>query len=147
MKTFSTQQPVPAAMITAATMANNIQPVLFTTQYGYSDTNKTVREDVPLKWVIRGLRVTTVRDWNISQAQITLTTSIPSRTDTLPPLPNLKKYRGGNYPYLSKDDEIRIYAGYIDSHNTPLCVEMLDERVLGGSTTLISPYALYSGGS
>jgi len=117
-------------MITAATMANNIQPVLFTTQYGYSDTNKTVREDVPLKWVIRGLRVTTVRDWNISQAQITLTTSIPSRTDTLPPLPNLKKYRGGNYPYLSKDDEIRIYAGYIDSHSTPLCVEMLDERAM-----------------
>ena len=128
MKTFSTQQPVPAAMITAATMDTNIQPVLFTTQYGYSDKDKSVREDVPLKWVIRGFRVTIVRDWNISQAQITLTTSIPSRTDRLPPLPNLFKYRKGNYPYLSKDDEIRIYAGYIDAHDTPLCVEMLDER-------------------
>lgn len=128
MKTFSTQQPVPAAMITAATMDNNIQPVLFTTQYGYRDTDTSVREDVPLKWVIRNLRVTLVRDWNIAQAQVTLTTSIPSRTDKLPPLPNLSKYRGGNYPYLSKDDEIRIYAGYIDAHDTPLCVDMLDER-------------------
>ena len=128
MKTFSTHQPVPAAMITAATMDTHIQPVLFTTQYGYRDTDKSVREDIPLKWVIRNLRVTLVRDWNIAQAQVTLTTSIPSRTDKLPPLPNLSKYRKGNYPYLSKDDEIRIYAGYIDAHDTPLCVEMLDER-------------------
>jgi hypothetical protein len=128
MKTFSSQQPVPAAVVTAATMDTNIQPVLFSTQYGYRDKDTSVREDVPLKWVIRSLRVTLVRDWNICQAQITLTTSIPSRGDRLPPLPNLYKYRKGNYPYLSKDDEIRIYAGYIDSHTTPICVEMLDER-------------------
>lgn len=128
MKTYSSHQQVPAAVITAATMDTNIQPVLFTTQYGYSDKDTSVREDVPLKWVIRSLRVTLVRDWNISQAQVTLTTSIPSRTDLLPDLPNLFKYRKGNYPFLSKDDEIRIYMGYIDSHSTPICVEMLDER-------------------
>jgi hypothetical protein len=143
-KYYSDQTRLPAAAITYAGMNNAIQPILFTTQYGYKDnfwdmdrlsklypksdwTNIDSMIDRPLCWVIKSVKVTTVRDWSVSTAQIILTINLPEVSDRVPNLPDLSSYRGGNYPYLTYEDEIRIYAGWIDGPTTPICADLLDQ--------------------
>ena len=134
MKQYSTQCSVPAAAITYAGSMSGNQPILFTTQYGHTDTGvgpDGKKDDKyanrPLEWAINYIKVTLVRDWSSSIANIMLTSSIPSNTCDCPPLPNLSKIRGGNYPYLTVEDEIRIYMGFIGAVGQPITADMLDE--------------------
>ena len=150
MRTFHVEEPFPAACVTLATSETNRQEILFQTRYdvqGYNliqkdlnDTNsyeteaekleeiKTgVSQCSTLKWAIRNLTVSLFRDWSVSRARIVLTCNLPNINAPIPNLPDVSDFRGGLYPYLTVDDEIRIYAGYIDSPLTPITTDMLDE--------------------
>lgn len=128
MRYFTPKESIPAAAITYSGMGA-IQPILFTTQKGYTDSSNAANmEGRELTWTIRSIKVTLVRDWSTSVAQIVLTTDLPHANQRVPSLPDISAYRGGNYPYLTYEDEIRIYAGWIDSPSTPICAEMLDEH-------------------
>jgi hypothetical protein len=134
MKQYNPNCSVPAAAITYAGGLTGNQPILFTTQYGHVDTGvgpSGTKEDKyadrPLEWAINYIKVTIVRDWSSSIANIMLTSSIPSNLCDCPPLPNLSKIRGGNYPYLTVEDEIRIYMGFIGAVGQPITADMLDE--------------------
>ncbi len=130
MKTYSTEAATPAAAITLATGNSNTQPILFTNHFGDKGTyenSEGVTKDVELKWVIKDITVTLTRDWDISQAQIVLTCELPDKSMREPPLPDVSIYRGGDNPYLGKEDEIRIYAGYVESSTTPITADLLDE--------------------
>jgi len=130
MKTYSTEAATPAAAITLATGNSNTQPILFTNHFGDKGTYENSEgktKDVELKWVIKDITVTLTRDWDISQAQIVLTCELPDKSMREPPLPDVSIYRGGDNPYLGKEDEIRIYAGYVESSTTPITADLLDE--------------------
>ena len=130
MKTYSIEAATPAAAITLATGNSNTQPILFTNHFGDKGTYENSEgktKDVELKWVIKDITVTLTRDWNISQAQIVLTCELPDKSMREPPLPDVSIYRGGDNPYLGKEDEIRIYAGYVESSTTPITADLLDE--------------------
>lgn len=130
MKTYSTEAATPAAAITLATGNSNTQPILFTNHFGDKGTyenSEGVKKDVELKWVIKDITVTLTRDWGMSQAQIVLTCELPDKSMREPPLPYVYDYRGGDNPYLGKEDEIRIYAGYVESSITPITADLLDE--------------------
>lgn len=139
MKIYSPEAPTPAAAITLATGNSNTQPILFTNHFGdntlpykniYIDENGNSQEKTSkseLKWVIKDITVTLVRDWDISQAQIVLTCEIPDKSMREPPLPDVSIFRGGDNPYLGKEDEIRIYAGYVESSTFPITADLLDE--------------------
>lgn len=129
---WTSQANVPAAAITLATGSSNNQPILFTTQYGHSGewvaSNSTEGpQQTKLEWTIKSVNVTLVRDWNTSQAMIVLTCNLPNLDDDIPPLPDVSAFRGGNYPYLWCEDEIRIYMGYLDSLATPITADLLDD--------------------
>lgn len=124
MKYYTPEEPVPAAAITIVGK-DSVQPILFTTQTGYGRC-----EDGgigSLNWLISQVKVTLVRDWNTSIANITLTVPIPNTDGCIPLLPDVSSIRGGNYPYLTYEDEIRIYAGWIPSYDTPITSDLLDE--------------------
>lgn len=134
MKHYTIEEPIPAAAITYAGNLSPYQPILFTTQFGYIDKGlcKENKENDPFKgrplvWTISYLKITLVRDWSTSIASIVLSSSLPNEC-SVPRLPNLGKIRGGNNPYLTFEDEIRIYMGYIDNVNTPITADMLDEH-------------------
>jgi hypothetical protein len=130
MKTYSIEAATPAAAITLATGNSNTQPILFTNHFGDKGTYENSEgktKDVELKWVIKDITVTLTRDWDISQAQIVLTCELPDKSMREPPLPDVSIYRGGDNPYLGKEDEIRIYAGYVESSTTPITADLLDE--------------------
>ena len=130
MKTYSTEAATPAAAITLATGNSNTQPILFTNHFGDKGTYENSEwktKNVELKWVIKDITVTLTRDWDISQAQIVLTCELPDKSMREPPLPDVSIYRGGDNPYLGKEDEIRIYAGYVESSTTPITADLLDE--------------------
>ena len=131
MKIYSPEINTPAAAITLATGACNTQPILFTNHFGdtgtYDGCDDSRNQQVTLKWVIRDIDVTLTRDWGTSQAMISLTCELPDGSLFLPPLPDVSKYRGGDYPYLCEEDEIRIYAGYVESTRTPITADLLDE--------------------
>lgn len=130
MRYFTHKESIPAAAVTYSGMGA-IQPILFTTQRGYTDSSDAAGlQGRELVWSIRSVKVTIVRDWNTSVAQIVLTTELPQANQKVPSLPDISSYRGGNYPYLTYEDEIRIYAGWIDSPSTPICAEMLDQYPL-----------------
>lgn len=125
MRYFTTKESIPAAAVTYAG-AGATQPILFTTQRGYTDSTQSNTER-KLIWSIRSIKVTLVRDWSTSVAQIVLTVPLPNTNERVPHLPDISYLRGGNHPYLTYEDEIRIYAGWIDSPSTPICADMLDE--------------------
>jgi len=150
MRTYTTQEPYPAAVVTLATPESNRQEVLFQTRYdvqGFNllrqaaeesqgfETEFNKREKIErgvakcntLEWAIKNLTVSLFRDWSISRARIVLTCNLTSHNAPIPRLPDVSKFRGGDYPYLTADDEIRIYTGYVDSPTTPITVDMLDE--------------------
>jgi hypothetical protein len=130
MKTYSIEAATPAAAITLATGNSNTQPILFTNHFGDKGTYENSEgktKNVELKWVIKDITVTLTRDWDISQAQIVLTCELPDKSMREPPLPDVSIYRGGDNPYLGKEDEIRIYAGYVESSTTPITADLLDE--------------------
>lgn len=139
MKTYSPEAATPAAAITLATGNSNTQPILFTNHFGdntlpYENTyinkdgkTETLTSKSELKWVIRDITVTLTRDWDMSQAQIILTCELPDKSMREPPLPDVFIFRGGDNPYLGKEDEIRIYAGYVESSTTPITADLLDE--------------------
>ena len=130
MKTYSPEAFTPAAAITLATANSNIQPILFTNHFGdkgtYENEDKKTQE-VELKWVIKDITVTLTRDWGTSAAVIVLTCELPDNAMFPPQLPDVHLYRGGKYPYLCEEDEIRIYAGYVESSTTPITADLLDE--------------------
>ena len=130
MKTYSIEAATPAAAITLATGNSNTQSILFTNHFrdkGTYENSEGKTKDVELKWVIKDITVTLTRDWDISQAQIVLTCELPDKSMREPPLPDVSIYRGGDNPYLGKEDEIRIYAGYVESSTTPITAYLLDE--------------------
>ena len=109
----------PCIVITLATEASNKQPVIL------SNVCKTSSE-----WLVKDLSISLFRDWSVSEARIVLTSQIENLTDPLPPLPNCYPYRGGANPYLTIEDEIRIYVGYISSEtivNQETIQNLLDE--------------------
>lgn len=140
-RSFTTKKPYPAAVITLATPLSNRQEILFQTRYdvqGYNTilnelpdgtTNETINiEDCStLEWAIKSLTVSLYRDWSTSRARIVLTCNLPNASAPIPSLPDVSPFRGGDYPFLTIDDEIRIYAGYIDSPTTPITTDLLDE--------------------
>ena len=131
MKIYSPQISTPAAAITLATGSCNSQPILFTSHFGdtgeYEGCKGDKNQKVKLEWTIRDIEVNLTRDWGTSQAFISLTCSLPDKSMRLPSLPDVSFYRGGDYPFLCEEDEIRIYAGYVDSTNTPITSDLLDE--------------------
>lgn len=145
---YTPSAPIPAAAVTLATALSGQQHILFTTRYdtqgfhsikSISNPNTTTSQDQDttsslqqlncqtLPWAIKSCQVTTLRDWSVSQASIILTCNVPNIDSEIPPLPNVQALRGGNYPFLNTEDEIRIYAGYVDSPLTPITGDMLDE--------------------
>jgi hypothetical protein len=150
MRTYSIEEPYPAAVITLATSETNKQDILFQTRYDVQGFNlvrksadinagfeteaekrsqieKGVEKCSTLQWAIKSLTVSLYRDWSTSNARIVLTCNLPSHNSPIPRLPDVFKQRGGAYPYLTCEDEIRIYAGYVDSPTTSITVDMLDE--------------------
>lgn len=83
-----------------------------------------------LGWAIKHVSVSLLRDWGTSHALITLVANLPSFDSEIPSLPDVSKIRGGNYPFLTCEDEIRIYMGYVDSPFTPITADLLDEIVI-----------------
>lgn len=132
MKIYQPNASVPAAAITLATHLSNEsqQPILFTTQEGYKGRfNKEDKEDVTLRWVIRSITINLVRDWSSSTFEVVLSCSLPDKPNLeIPKLPDVSNYRQGEYAYLDKEDEIRIYMGYIDSPKTPITADLLDQH-------------------
>lgn len=137
MKTYHPNETVPAAAITLATHSSSTdrQPILFTTQEGYRGDfksfldNESVEDSTyRLRWVIRSVTINLVRDWSTSTFEVVLSCELPENTKRMdiPKLPYVKGYRGGSYPYLDKEDEIRIYMGYINSAKTPITADLLD---------------------
>ena len=109
----------PAAVITLATAVSDIQPILFGTQICATDINKS-------RWTVRAVDVIINADnWNINRARVTLT--VPDAPGLLPALPDVSKYRGGRYPYLSEEDEIRIYMGMVGSDKQVLDISNLSD--------------------
>lgn len=130
MKIYTPEASTPAAAITLATGLCNTQPILFTTQFGNTGTYDgcdNSNQPVELKWVIKDIEVSLTRDWGTSTARIRLSYDLKDQYDFPPPLPNVHAYRKGNLPYLSEEDEIRIYAGWVPSTNTPITADLLDE--------------------
>jgi hypothetical protein len=132
MKIYSPEATTPAAAITLATAASNTQPILFTNHFGdkgdyINPENPNEKKEVKLEWTLKEIIVNLTRDWGTSQAQITLTCELPDTAIFLPSLPDVSLYRGGDYPYLDREDEIRIYAGYVPSSTTPITADLLDE--------------------
>jgi hypothetical protein len=150
MRTYTIEEPYPVAVVTLATSESNRQEVLFQTRYDVQGFNLMLKtaEDTQgyeteiekrqqiangvakcstLDWAIKNLTVSLYRDWSMSKARIVLTCNLTSHNAPIPRLPNVSAFRGGDYPYLTADDEIRIYAGYIDSPTTAITTDMLDE--------------------
>lgn len=149
---FSTKEPFPAAAVTFATPESNHQHILFTTRYDVQGAY-TIASDNPettdineaevtecstqLQWAIKSVSISNLRDWSQSTALITLTVNIPEINFHIPPLPRVDKWRGTfqtenggdleQYPFLAPEDEIRIYAGYVQSPTTPITGDMLDD--------------------
>ena len=147
-KIYSPVEPVPVAAVVYAGNKSAYQHILFATRYdvkGYysilkgedrkveltasqmRETQNLERQDTQLDWAIKSVNVSLVRDWSISTAMITLTCKLGNPLDPIPPLPDLSSIRGGNYPYLTVEDEIRIYMGYVKSPSTPITADMLDD--------------------
>lgn len=127
MKTFRSHEKIPAVALTYAGRTDAFQPIILKSQ-----------ESNISPWVITTVSVSTVRDWSISRAVIMLTAKIDD-TKLLPKLPDLSVIRGGKYPYLMEEDEIRLYAGYVGSSDTIIDKNLLDEHpfdveTISGST-------------
>lgn len=143
-KIYSKTSPLPAACVVYAGNLSPYQHIIFQTRYdvkGYYQIMKDERGGVDIKsigkdleqsntileWAIKSVNVSTVRDWSTSTAMITLTCKLGNPLDPIPSLPDLSKIRGGNHPYLTVEDEIRIYSGYLDSPSTVIDESMLDD--------------------
>ncbi len=153
-KTYKPQESIPVAVVTLATALSGQQHIILQSRYdvqGYYSLKKnlnvsnadkeTTEKQVDkiietqltksncdnLTWAIKNCNISLLRDWGTSHALITLITNLPSYDSEIPPLPRVDMIRGGNYPYLTCEDEIRIYMGYIDSPLTPITGDMLDE--------------------
>jgi hypothetical protein len=150
MRTYSIQEPYPAAVITLATPESNRQEILFQTRYDVQGFNliqknldiaqgfeteeekrtaiqQGVEKCSTLEWAIKSFTVSLYRDWSTSNARIVLTCNLKSHNSPMPRFPDVSKFRRGTYPYLTCDDEIRIYAGYVDSPTKQLTTDLLDE--------------------
>ena len=153
MKFFTKRAPIPAFVVTYAGAPSSKQPILFTSQSGQVGMD-TEGNSYRLNWVITSITVSTVRDWSIARADIILTAPIYSNECLEPALPDLSLYRGGNNPYLTVEDEIRIYGGYISDTQT-LTAELLDETPIdlcpmcleedsGNATPACGPFGNYN---
>lgn len=149
---FDVKEPFPAAAITFASPESNHQHILFTTRYDVTGAytvssqnenniqvnNEEVEQcNSELKWAIKSISVSNLRDWSQSTALITLTVNVPEINFSIPQLPRVSQWRDKftteedgdekQYPFLAPEDEIRIYAGYVQSPTTPITGDMLDE--------------------
>jgi len=143
-KIYSKSAPLPAACVVYAGNLSPYQHILFQTRFdvegyynisknegrGVTDINKIKAEinqaSTKLEWAIKTINVSIVRDWGTSTAMIVLTCKLGNPKAPIPTLPDLSEIRGGNHPYLTVEDEIRIYAGYLDSPSTVIDESMLD---------------------
>lgn len=155
-RTYTDQEPVPAAVITLATQESNLQHIIFQTRYdvegfyslridqipGNKEKYQQKREEPcpnKLEWAIKALSVSLFRDWSTSTARVTLACNLDDASAFLPPLPKVDQFRGGQYPYLTIDDEIRIYAGYVAGANTNISAEMLDDIPIRLQNSVTAP--------
>ena len=132
MRIYSPEESTPAAVITLATPESNEQPILFQTKSLVVGKTRNVIEEGEeecnkLDWVIKAVTVTLARDWGVGMARITLVCNVENEDNQIPKLPLVNKYRGGVYPYLTIEDEIRIYMGYISDRAQNIDASMLDE--------------------
>lgn len=121
MKFFTKNEPIPAAAVTYSGAMSYLHPIIFTSQPRQKDLDGR-----RLDWVITSVRITIARDWSISRADLVLTTETPNQECLIPHLPDLTIFRGGNYPYLTVEDEIRIYLGYLKA-GIPITADLLDD--------------------
>lgn len=77
-------------------------------------------------WIVKQVTVSVTTDWSIDTAQIVLVPSNPN-LNTLPQLPDVSNLRGGVKKSLEKDDEIRIYLGWISSGEEEITADLLGE--------------------
>lgn len=145
---FSDDEPYPVACITLATQESTKQHILFQTRYKVEGAYDVVedasldkvvevktgrkfggtdRDCISLEWAIKALSVSIFRDWSFSRARVTLACELENAQELLPTLPNVSTIRGGQYPYLTVDDEIRIYVGYVKDPFIPITGDILDE--------------------
>ena len=152
---FSSEEPYPAAVVTLASSESHYQNILFQTRfdakglYYYSKnpeisdlTEEEAQEalneqpeetisskdcNIKLQWAIKNISVSLFRDWSISEARIVLTAPLDNINAPLPKLPNCSDARGGKNPYLTMEDEIRIYMGYVENPTMIITPDMLDE--------------------
>ena len=139
----------PVIAITLASSTDNVQPIIFSSQVTSTSVRQETieKQDFSLssdgcnfsKWIIKQVQVQILRDWDISLARIILTCNFDKSDVYLPKLPKVNKYRGGKYPYLSCEDEIRIYAGYlpIDRSGTAITAADLSDYVLDKDGSLV----------
>ena len=160
-KTWTSEASTPAAVITFAGAMSKYQPMILATQRfnpKYEDPKKDIGKNFGNKnfippvtvdepqWLIKSLEVNLQRDWNTSEANIKLAFDLPEGglVTHIPKLPNLSSYRGGNDPYLGREDEIRIYAGYIPGETyqiqaSDLCDTPLDPQHLAVELDFTDP--------
>ncbi len=133
---------IPAAVITLASGNKGIQPIVLASQkYKTNFRNDNLcdnnDQDYYSPWVIKNIEVSLQRDWSVSMARIILSCTINNpEFALLPPLPDVSAYRGGDYPYLSEEDELRIYLGYVPSPETVLDADLLTEVPINLVSTL-----------
>jgi hypothetical protein len=118
---YTEQQNLPACVVTLATGTEEVQPILFGTRPCVTELNTG-------GWIVRSCKVAINGDnWSVGTARIILSSEKPLDGSLLPPLPDVSKYRGGQYPYLSEFDEIRIYAGWVSNEDSVLDASLLTE--------------------
>lgn len=126
--------------ITLATHESNQQPILFTTRFGYQGKYSEEDECTVLnEWTIKAVETDLERNWSFATFRVHLTCNLTDSSMLPPPLPKVDRFRGGQYPFLTVEDEIRIYAGYVDSPNTPIDANILAEVELDENDNPIFP--------
>lgn len=149
---------IPAVAITLASAKSDIQPLVLTNRFQnkkpsiQNEASQTSQDEpsngssvssdnscLTTPWAIQNFKVSNLRDWNIAMAQITLTCNFSDQDLLIPNLPNVSKYRGGLFPYLSCEDEIRIYAGYLNNeqNNQLISKNNLTEYIIDNNGDLI----------
>jgi len=131
--TWSSENKIPAAAITFVGTgkakdnleANGLNPIIFVNQrlnpcegqYGIDPNNH---------WIIKSVDVRIQTDWMVANAQIVLVPSNPN-LGLLPLLPDVSSLRGGKKKTLDKDDEIRIFLGWIQNTEEKITKDSLTD--------------------
>jgi hypothetical protein len=128
MKIYTPEAPIPAAVVTLASGKDQrqcAQPIIFSTLPGAAPYSNTA------PWMIKSVDVTLLRDWNCGQFSLLLAIPMGEKLGAVPKMPDVSQWRGpknskDGYVYLSPEDEIRIYMGYVPPGTAEITYDMLD---------------------